>query len=227
MKISNRKAFTLIEMLIVAVIISSWIIWIVSVLDYWIKYIWKIRQDVIAINLAREWIEWVFNIRDTNWLRWSWRKDQCWIISDPLWDETADCATQDWIVPWNYIIDSKLSDRDQYYFFLSWVSETLDIENWISSDDRVFALCQDDLNNSWYTCPWEENTWPEWRFFRMITVHWLFDKHNDVEMNCDRWTSAWCWLNDAKELRFCSIVEYFWHWYWKVELCSSFTNFRD
>lgn len=49
-----------------------WVIW--SGVDFA-----KSTEDNIkAINLAREWIEWMTNLRDTNWLRFSSDKRNCW-----------------------------------------------------------------------------------------------------------------------------------------------------
>ncbi len=233
----NNDAFTLIEMLMVIVVVSIWIISIMSVINYWQRYVWQIRQDVIASNLAREWAELVFNIRDTNWERWSGRRDQCWLLEDPsIEDPSIDdswCESMPWIKAWAYVLSWQTpTDWEQIYNYLSWVNEGLDLSDWITDDDRTFALCSNEDASRWTPCPWDDNPSPEWSFFRMIDIKWLYDKKEGSTLDCDRWNDTdWAW-NDcsdptAKELRFCSVVEYVWHWQGKVELCTSMTNFKN
>lgn len=231
MKFSIKKWFTLIEMLIVTVIVSSSLVVIIWVINYWLNYIWAIRQNVVAINLAREGVEWVFNVRDTNWLRWSGRREECWLNEDPL-STDSECLQEPWIWSWSYVLVSWYSADWQYYNYLSWMNDAnLDISWWFTDEDWLFALCQDDDRNFWYSCPSESNVTPEWRFYRSIEVKWLYDKTDWDPIECDSWNDYfdgdYCWWSEAKELRFCSIVEYMWRWEWRVELCSSITNFRD
>ncbi len=40
------------------------------------------ENRIKAINLAREWIEWVTNLRNTNWLRFSSDQTNCWRVLD-------------------------------------------------------------------------------------------------------------------------------------------------
>lgn len=48
----------------------------------WGMWFAKDTEDTIrAINLAREWIEWVTNVRNTNWLRFSSDRINCWKTS--------------------------------------------------------------------------------------------------------------------------------------------------
>ena len=63
----------------------------------WGMYYAKDTEDNIkAINIAREWIEWVINIRDTNWLRFSkdydvtciWKSDNSVSPSWTFWNNT-------------------------------------------------------------------------------------------------------------------------------------------
>lgn len=48
------------------------------------------KDNLIALNLAREGVEAVRSIRDTNWLKWSYDKDTCWnLIDDSKCDKTT------------------------------------------------------------------------------------------------------------------------------------------
>lgn len=234
--IKNKSGFTLIEMMIVAVIISVWILWIVNVIDYWLKFVWNIRQEVIATNLAREWIEWVFNIRDTNWTRWSGRRDECWLLKDPLWEDSG-CQNKDRIQEWYYYL-SWATAWNQKYNKLNKISnesdDKLDLSDWLNwNNNQEYALCQ---SSRWqrHPCPnanqQEQVTW-EWRYFRMIEVKWLYNKEDWTSLDCEDWEdgdgSVDCWDSTPKELRFCSVVKYMWDHEWEVKLCSAITNFRN
>ncbi|MBS8122470.1 hypothetical protein VAMP_106108n29 [Candidatus Vampirococcus lugosii] len=226
---SNKKAFTLIELIITTIIISTGVLGIVSVIDYGFKAISIIRQDVIATNLAREGIEGVFNIRDTNWFRWSGRRDQCWLLEDPL-GASSDCQSEDWIGSGNYIL-SGTTQSGQLYNYLSGSSSTLNLDDGYNvSQDGEFALCSE-TGKTWHPCPGQDNTSPEGRFFRMIQVKGLYNKEDGSTLNsCSNGNDTTpndCGDETAKELVFCSIVEYTGNGGGKVELCSSITNFKD
>jgi len=62
------------------------------------SYVQESRQKIIALNLAREGVEAVYQIRNTNWKRWSAQKEQCWLKRDPLVDANTDgCQSDDWM----------------------------------------------------------------------------------------------------------------------------------
>lgn len=230
MKFSN-KSFTLIEVIIVVIMISVWIITMMWVISYWRSTMDRIRKDIIAINLARSWMEWVYNIRDTNWVKWSGKKDECWLKMDPLSDDDWECSNDQWIVKWNYIL-SWTRINNQTYYYLQPEIETLDMENsYIDNDDMKYIMCME--NGFWYNCPWEEGFIEEWKFFRMIVWKWLYDKMDNEELSdCSNWNDIannWdaCWTELAKEFRFCSVVYFFGNWVWNVEFCWVVTNFNS
>lgn len=232
MRFSNKKSFTLIETLVVIVMISWGIVWILTVLNYAFSSLDKVKKDVIAINIAREWVETVVNVRDSNWIRWAWKKEQCFLKSDPLNDFWWDwCENDIWIWSGNYILSWDYMSWIYYNKLIS-VTWELNMLNSISSEDANYAMC---LKNSyWYNCQWWPfNSWDiaEWRFYRQIKWVWLFDKVNDRQIICDNWLDDdWfgntCWTTSAKEFRFCSKVEYLGTSIWKIELCSVITNFK-
>jgi hypothetical protein len=55
------------------------------------------KANTIAINLTREAIEIIHNIRDTNWQRWPGQKDRCRLKKDPLSNEDNSCTNDEWI----------------------------------------------------------------------------------------------------------------------------------
>lgn len=52
------------------------------VLTQTINFSYDIESRIKAVNLAREWIEGVTNIRNTNWLRFSSDRTNCWDTKD-------------------------------------------------------------------------------------------------------------------------------------------------
>ena len=225
-----KKAFTLVEMLVVLVILSVGILWAVEVIKYGLNFVDKTRKKIIAINLAREGVEAVYNIRDTNFKRWAGVKDQCWLKTDPLLDEWWDwCQNDPWIQPGNRVVMQKISGDNQYWILTGQISNALDLKDWIDSSDRHFALC---LSNSWWqACPdMSDNPTPEGRFFREVEVKGLWDKRNDVPLVCSNGTEPTedpnCWNSTPKELIFCVNVAYMGMANGREKICTSLTNFE-
>jgi hypothetical protein len=56
----------------------------------------RTRQETLAINFAREGVEAVTTIRNTNRLRWSGKRDMNWLCVDPslgIEDTVTNCGT--------------------------------------------------------------------------------------------------------------------------------------
>lgn len=87
MRFSRKRGFTLWEILIIVIVISVGLLAIISLLTYGINYVQKSRQKIISINLAREGIEAMYQIRDTNRQRWAGMKESCRLKTNPLVDE--------------------------------------------------------------------------------------------------------------------------------------------
>lgn len=77
----------MVEITLILVIISTALITIISGITKTTRYISEMRQRTIALNLAKEGIEAVYNIRNTNWRRRSANRDQCWLKLNPMVDE--------------------------------------------------------------------------------------------------------------------------------------------
>ena len=77
-KNKNRKGETIIEGLIAMGVLIIAINIAVSIIGISLKNMYNTKQRLIAINLAREGIEGVRNIRDTNWLKYKHNIRKCW-----------------------------------------------------------------------------------------------------------------------------------------------------
>ncbi len=225
--ISTKKWFTIIEIIVIVLLISVWLLTVIKTLQSSNIYLQKSREKVIAINLAREWLEQMINIRDTNRQRWAWDKERTRLKTDPFLDMWAVWPENDprfWL--WNYIIRDKIISWQQYFFAINAWSD-FNINNGITPS--AFSLCE-----SWSirkACPGQRPTSNEWFFFRRIQWLWIFQKDSTENwwtyINCTNGSSpSVCGDDSAKEYRFCSIVEYVGTSEWKVELCSVLTNFK-
>lgn len=82
-KITIHRAWaTMVELMAALGILSLGITALLQTLWWGIRYANDTENNIKAINIAREWIEAVINIRDTNWLRFSSDRTNCWIVKD-------------------------------------------------------------------------------------------------------------------------------------------------
>ncbi len=113
MKLKRKNALTIIEVMVSLLIIIFWLIWIYSI--YWRsqKVALSIENRVKAISMAREAIEVVHNIRDTNWLIYQADLDNCWNTNYYnglcLWNQWENYK----ITSWSYIVYTD-SDTNQW-----------------------------------------------------------------------------------------------------------------
>lgn len=231
MGFSRKKGFTLWEILVIVVVISVGMMAIISLLTYGLSYIQKSRQKIIAINLARAWIESIYQIRDTNRQRRAGRKEQCRLKTDPLdpWPN-FECPDDPWMQSGYYILTTNVISG-QEYLLLTWYStDWLNVGGWIDAHDLSYSLCFS--GGVWVACPWVDMTTSEGRYFREIRWYGLFSKDTNVTwwqyMNCTSGLDYMtCGSYAAKEFRFCSKVTYVGYGTGEVELCGLLTNFRE
>lgn len=73
---------TMVELLVVLAIMGMGVAGLLETIGSGIYFAKDTENNIKAINLAREWIEGVINIRDTNWLRFSGDRQNCWRTLD-------------------------------------------------------------------------------------------------------------------------------------------------
>lgn len=222
--------FTLLEIVIMIIVFSAGMVGVFAVLRQWVQFAERTRQDVIAINLAREWVESVINIRNTNRLRRAWRKDQCRLKQNPMRDESNEwCADDQRIVSGSYVL-SEAMYGNQSYMTLEPRIQALNTSQGIRNSDREYSLC---LTNKWRSaCPGQAAITPEGQYFRSIDVKGLYAKDTSIPWGdpliCpDGLSNPICGNSTPKELRYCSRVEYQGKWFGQVNLCMILTNFQE
>lgn len=209
MMFSTRKWFTLVELLIVIVLISGWLVIIIQWLQRWLDLLEKTKNEVIAINLAREGMEAVFNVRNTNWLRRSGQQEKCRLSMD-----SSTCG--DRMSSSTYM---SISNTDW-----SWLLTPQTEDPAVASSD-VYGICEVDTKR----VPCEAGQDPS--FYRYVESKWLYlksvDSNNDISCSSgdDGYGSGSCKDDAAKEFRFCVHVTYDETIDGDVEFCSVLANF--
>ena len=100
------------------IIISIGILGILLALSNGFSFLQRSREKIIAINLAREGIEAVYQIRDSNRKRRGGKKETCRLKTDPLSSSSDTCEDDPWITSGYYIL-MQTSTGGQQYFMLS------------------------------------------------------------------------------------------------------------
>ena len=101
MTATKKSGESLVEVIFAVTILTAFLTIIFQILSRTVDLNFGIKNRVIALNLAREGIEGVRNIRDTNWLKYSDDRRGKWICHDTI--ANLDCS--------NFL------ETDQNYFY--------------------------------------------------------------------------------------------------------------
>ena len=89
----DRRGISLIEIMAMIAVLGLAIAAMFSTVIWGIYFARDSENRIKAINLAREWLEWVTSMRNTNWLRFSSDQANCWKAKDYgsscIWDNAA------------------------------------------------------------------------------------------------------------------------------------------
>jgi len=157
----NKKGFSIIEVLVWIFIFTLWLTWVYAIISSTLRVNDYNENYIIASNLAREQLELVRNIRDSNY-----SKLKPYNLKNPNWTTYSD---SDKFEQWKkYIIENDFSSLslfpikvDEISDFWEWLTEL----NWKMDNYR---LC---LDNRWiytYDCTsiWNIKT----DFYKYISV---------------------------------------------------------
>lgn len=242
----KQAGFTLIELLIVIFVISMGLLVIIQGMSESHRYISETAQRTIALNLAKEGIEAVYNIRNSNWRRRSDQKNACRLKADPSMDEKdPGCADDPRITAWRRVIEGTTWQKLTQINGINAINAKEEQENLLGSEMRTvlnnFQNLTDNQRYHIYNISWAwlnhdayeaaktanpnltEDT-SSGKYWRWIYVEGLYDKTNGGELDCSQNNN--CNNNTAKELRFCSTVLYTKPYQGYVNICSLLTNFE-
>jgi len=110
----TKKATSIIEAMVILFIVTSWVVWMFLVFWKSQKLSESTSNKIQAIQIAREWIEAVKNIRDTNWILFSSDVSNCWNIDNYNNTCVWNNSTTNDISAWSYKIYQNSSDNKWY-----------------------------------------------------------------------------------------------------------------
>lgn len=212
--ISHYNGFTLLEIVLSLVFLSIVTVSVIALMSRATKDVNKIRQEIIAINLAREGIESVYNRRDTNWTKRSYDTDQYRLCVD-------DSCSEWFHTGYRYTLSYSWWSINFTWLYYEWPLRKNNDFLLKNNEDFLFTG-----NTRW------------WTYYRAIQPIWLYLKDTTttgwIAISCEKRDSYYgftipCWNSAAKEFRFCSRVEYdgVWAGQGNVELCGWITNYKE
>ena len=226
-------AFTLAETVIVCTIFAIMIVWIILWINRAFLFMNNTRVLVRATNFAREGVEMVYNLRDTNRRKYSWKKDEHWMDAG-TWNLT--------LKPWIYVIKEWITWTNDIYIYaesLTWNFDDFYSLEWFFADGNQSYRDRSKIIFTWeysyYSgdvsaiATWKLEDllgWSNIEFYRILRVFGIYKKNtNSTSDLCDNscltdWTPV--------ELRFCVKVFYEFNGsHHASELCSIMTNFME
>ena len=210
----KKNWFTLVEIVIVCSVFAILLTGIIWAINRAYLFMNNIKHQVRATNLSREWVEMMFNIRDTNWRKCSWKKDEFWLYQGTGWN-VADCTSERNFTGWVYVLQQQSWD----IYASGMVADCWDdFRNSCDKNATKIALTWSYNYLSWNTIhTWDiqDLLWWWWDFYRVVKVFWIYNKIDSCNNS-----------NCPKEMRFCVKVFYDINGKHSSELCSIMTNFE-
>ena len=168
MNSTNKKAFSLIEIMVWIFIFSLWIASVYAIISSTLRVNDYNENYIIATNLAREQIEQVRNIRDSNY-----KKIQ-------KYNQINPSSTDYWLV---FEYDKKYKIENNYSTTASFPIEVIDITGWFEQWEvklnwtsmQGYNLCIDVNNRYTYDCSNPNNI--KTFFYKYISIEKI--KYND------------------------------------------------
>ena len=231
LKLKRKKnAFTLVETLIVASLFAVMVLWIIFWINRAFAFMNNTRVLVRATNFARQWVEMVYNLRDTNRRKHSWERDKYWIYAG-TWEENLTSwiyTIEEWIEGGDtYIYAHKLSinsDNKESFYEIDWFFNDANSE--LRNKSRINFPWTYEYYSGGTIATWNMEDllwWSGIEFYRVLRVYWVYCKNSDEPNQTDCTNDS-----DPKELRFCVKVFYTYNgWHHASELCSIMTNFME
>jgi len=154
----TKKATSIVEAMIVMLIIVIWVTGLYNIFINSQKLSNTTKNRIEAIEIAREGIEAMKNIRDTNWLMFGWDKQNCW----NTFNYDSNCV---WGWTFNKIENNKSYKIYQNNNFKWKLQETI-------SDFKVYK------NDWFYTQTWTVNPTKFTREIKIenLTSTWMIVK---------------------------------------------------
>jgi len=171
----NKKATSIIEAIIMILILLIWILGLFNIYTKSYKLSTSTRNKIEAIEIAREWIEAMENIRNTNWVLLSADSKNCWNVLN----YNKNCVWNNWttydIKKWMYKI---YTDSNWKWTLHKTNSQTT--KNYKNNSYKNFFKVN--LDTNWlYTQNWWTNFMP--LYTREINISYPEDTNWDWTKN--------------------------------------------
>jgi Tfp pilus assembly protein PilV len=129
-----KKAFTLLEVIIALSLFEFVMVGVIVAVNKAYAYVQSTKIQVMAVNLAREGVEQMYTIRDTNWRKHSAEKDKYWLMTDPMLVNINDSTPV--ISSGVYVLHLKTTSNAQQYPSLSGIVLTGEIDSLYDNFDK-------------------------------------------------------------------------------------------
>lgn len=151
----NKQGNSVIEVMVVIVILTIGLTGAYNIINSGQKLSSTAENRIKAINIAREWLEAVENIRDTNWIKFSSDYQNCWKVKN--YDITCIGNTGKEYASGSYILIQSWSSIKSLWYILPPLNYRT---SWTSPSISVFPVYYDEngmTRQSWN--PVMENTY--------------------------------------------------------------------
>ncbi len=162
---------TIIEAIVVMVIVLVWVVWTFSIYDRSQKLATATQHKLEAIWIAREWLELVSNIRDTNLSLFAANTKECWLVNN----YNSSCITQT-------TTGASLYNSWSYSLILSWATNRYTLSwasTWNFSDTNYKNAFRVNKDSNWYYIQW---TWSPFKplYTREIQLSYTWADYQKV-----------------------------------------------
>lgn len=149
----SKIATSIAEAIIVLLIVVLWLTWVYNIFSQSVKLTDSVENKIQAIQIAREWLEAVTNIRDTNWLLFSSNTQSCWNTLN----YNTSCLTWTPVSIWNNVSYRVQRNGDNRWILTEWTN------SWYSNTTyRNFYRIYTDTN-------WLYTHWSWWNLKHIYT----------------------------------------------------------
>lgn len=214
----NKIATSIVEAIIIVLVIAFGLTWVYMIYSESIRFVDSTQSKIQAIQIAREWLEAVENIRDTNWQLFSSDTANCWNV-----------LNYDWSCIWNNSITKMNWDykvfRDKNNRWILEHTGSLNPNTYINKEYQDFYEVKIDKN--WlYTQTWTIKM-KSWAIFtRRINIKpWVNLSYIDWSNIETQSSTGWMIVTAIVEWRDMSI---FWlNYARKIEISNVLTNYKN